>query len=639
MTSESPGAPSTEKTKDKSPSADFWILALSALGVVYGDIGTSPLYAMKVCFYGPIAVPLTMDNVLGILSLFFWSLVFVVGVKYCLFILRADNHGEGGLLALLALLSTTREGEKKAAPGWVLTLILFGSALLFGDGMLTPAISVLSAVEGLSVATRAMEPWVVPITLLILVALFSIQRKGTAGVGRVFGPIMLVWFSVLGAMGIVQIVHAPAVLSAINPLHAIRFLWKADPNSFLVLGAVALCVTGAEALYADMGHFGRPALRVGWYSVVMPCLILNYFGQGALILQHPETVSSPFYAMVPRWGLYPMVLLATAATVIASQAMISGGFSLARQAVQLGYLPRLTIVHTSRRQEGQIYVPEINWTLMIGCVGLVLGFRSSDNIAVAYGVTVMTTMLITSLVFYVLATGTWGWSRWRTALLVLAFLTFDAVFFAANLGKFWHGGWVPCLIALAVFTLTTTWKRGRELLARKISADVSPLDGFVQELRAKKMPRVPGAAVFMSANPNVVPPALTRHCRHSHLLHEQVILLTVESLPVPVVYARDRLDVKDVGHGIHQVVARYGFMQTPNVPIILKGCELFGLAVDTETVTYYLGRETLIPRKIEGMPYWRKVLFVLMSRNSRSATAYFGIPSPQVVELGMQVQL
>ncbi len=602
MTSDSTGAPAPEASTDASPSTNFWILVMGALGVVYGDIGTSPLYAMKACFYGPLAVTLSPENVLGILSLFFWSIVFVVGVKYCLFILRADNHGEGGLLSLLALLSTTEAGKRKGAPGWVLTLILFGSALLFGDGMLTPAISVLSAVEGLNVATPATEHWVVPITLGILVALFSVQKKGTGSVGKVFGPIMVVWFVVLGVTGVVHIWEVPGVLAAINPLHAVRFLLRAEPNSFLVLGAVALCVTGAEALYADMGHFGRSALRMGWYAYVMPCLLLNYFGQGALILQHPDAVSSPFYSMVPRWGLYPMVALATAAAVIASQAMISGGFSLARQAVQLGYLPRLTVVHTSRQQEGQIYIPEINWTLMFGCAGLVLGFRSSDNLAVAYGLTVMATMLITSVVYYVLATKTWHWSWWKTALLVLAFLMFDASFLAANLGKFLHGGFVPCLIAAAAFTLATTWKRGRMLLARKISTDAVPLEAFLKEIQERNVPRVRGTAVFMSANSNATPPALTHHCRHNQMLHERVVLLTVTSEPVPAVHAKDRLAVTQLSEGFYRVVARYGFMQTPNVPIVLQGCSLYGLVIDMETVTYYLGRETLIPRKVEGMP-------------------------------------
>ncbi|MBI4180268.1 potassium transporter Kup [bacterium] len=617
----------------------LWPLVLTALGVVYGDIGTSPLYAIKISFTGGGGLAPTEPNVLGVLSLVFWSVTFVVSFKYLFHILRADNHGEGGILALLSLAARglTKNGMPTTGP--VLILGLFAAALLFGDGIITPAISVLSAVEGLSVATHAFEPFVLPITTLILVALFMVQRKGTASVGKFFGPVVLVWFIALAVTGIAQIIRQPQVLFALNPVHAVRFALTAPSALFWVLGGVFLCVTGTEAMYADMGHLGRRAIQVGWYVLAMPSLVLNYFGQGALLLSRPEAISSPFFEMVPRWGLYPMVLLATAATVIASQALISGAFSLNRQAIQLGYCPRMTIIHTSSEIEGQIYIPEVNWTLMVASIAMVWGFKSSENLAAAYGIAVVGNMLITSCLFYIVLTKTWGWTVRRAAPLVLAFLIVDFTFLASNSLKFLQGGWVPILMAFGLFTLMTTWKEGRRRLAGYFAGKIMPLDEFLDKVAARKTPRVPGTAVFLTANPAGIPPILVHHWQHIGSLHERVVLLSIVNTHIPRVPAKTRLTVKDIGQGFFQVSSVYGYMQSPNVPAILRGCEQLDLRIDLKTITYFLGRETLMPYGRSGMPYWRKVLFILTSRNSRSATAYFGIPPDQVEELGMQVEL
>lgn len=613
-------------------------LALAALGVVYGDIGTSPLYAIKLCFTGPHGMSPSADNILGVLSLIFWSITLVVGVKYLFFIMRADNHGEGGILALLALVSANPDRSVRPT-GPILILVLFGAALLFGDGIITPAISVLSAVEGLSIATTATEPLIVPLTIFILVCLFVAQRKGTGDIGRVFGIVMLVWFSTLAVLGVFHVVSNPQVFRALNPCRAIEFLFSSGASGFFVLGGVFLTITGAEALYADMGHFGKLPIRIGWFGLVMPSLILNYFGQGSLLLNHPEMVESPFYSMVPRWALYPMVLLATSATVIASQALISGGFSLTRQAIQLGYCPRLTIIHTSRSREGQIYIPEVNWVLMFSCIGLVLSFKSSERLAAAYGVAVTGDMVITSLIFYQVTRKTWRWAWWKSLLLLVGFLSVDFPFLAANSVKFIEGGWVPLLMALFIFTLMTTWKTGRKSLGEHIGALTMPQQDFLKKVSGEQTVRVKGTAVFMTANPNGIPPILIHHWKHNQVLHEQVVLLSVLSENVPSIPGKNRLSVASLGQGFFQVTARYGYMQTPNVPILLQGCSLYGLEIDLDQVTFYLGREHLIPSKMRGMTYWRKILFVLISRNSRSATAYFSIPLEKVVELGMQVEV
>ncbi len=610
-------------------------LGLAALGVVFGDIGTSPLYALKECFTGHHAVAPDRAGVLGVLSLMLWSLTGVVTVKYVGFIMRAHNHGEGGILALLALVP---ESFRRAGSVMV-PVVLVGAALLYGDGVITPAISVLSAVEGLEVATEAMKPVIVPATVVILVLLFLVQRKGTAGIGAVFGPIMVVWFVSIAALGVAQIVKNPSVLVALDPRHGVRYLLEHGYHGFLVLGSVVLCVTGGEALYADMGHFGARAIRLAWFGLVMPSLALTYFGQGALILGDPAAAKAPFYGMVPRPLLYPMVALATAATVIASQALISGAFSLTRQAVQLGYCPRVSIVHTSKDQEGQIYIPEINWMLMISCVVLVLAFRESTALAAAYGIAVTGTMGITSIVYFVVLTRTWKWSVWRALPLVGAFLAFDLAFFAANAVKIKDGGWVPIAMAAVVFTAMITWKKGRARLYDFITSRTVQLDDFLAGLEAKPPPRVDGTAVFMTANANGVPPVMLHHYKHNQVLHEQVVLLTIASEDVPFVSPKNRIAVEELRCGFYRVRAAFGFMETPKIPAILEACAIFGLAIDPDTVTFYLGRETLLATKRPGMARWQKGLFSYLSRNARTATAYFGIPADRVVELGMQVEL
>ncbi len=632
-------------------------LALAALGVVYGDIGTSPLYAVKICFSGEHGAAPTPDNVLGVLSLVFWSIMFVVSFKYLRFVIQADNQGEGGILALLALLTrksngdpapvhpwTSRDslhpaGHRAGPPTWAVWMVLFGAALLFGDGVITPAISVLSAVEGLNVATTAFEPYILWITTGILLALFVVQSKGTGSIGRVFGIVMLVWFSALAFLGIYHIVQTPQILWALNPWLGIRFLSSSGFHGFLVLGGVFLCVTGTEAMYADMGHFGKRAIQIGWIAIVMPSLLLNYFGQGALLLSRPEASASLFYEMVPHWGLYPMVVLATAATIIASQALISGAFSLNNQSIQLGYCPRLTVVHTSRTHEGQIYIPEVNYALMAGCITLVWIFKSSDNLAAAYGIAVSGVMLITSIMYYFVTRRTWGWSLRKALPLLVLFLAVDVTFLSANSVKFFQGGWMPILMAIGIFTLMTTWKEGRRRLAKHLGGRSMDPEEFLIEVRDQKTPRVKGTAVFLTANPAGVPPILVHHWKHGHALHEQVVILSVITSHVPHVQAKNRLTFFDLGNGFYRVVATYGYIQIPNVPIILQGCALFDLVIDLEDVTYYLGRETLIPSASTGMSYWRKALFSIILRNSRSATAYFGIPPEQVEELGMQVEL
>ncbi len=610
---------------------------LGALGVVYGDIGTSPLYALKECFSpeNPHAVAVTTGNVLGVLSLVFWSLGMVIVLKYLTFIMRADNEGAGGILALLALVPRAlRQGRSV-----VLLLALFGTALLYGDGVITPAISVLSAIEGLEVATKALEPAVVPLTIAVLVGLFAIQKRGTAGIGRVFGPLTLVWFLTIASLGLKQLVARPDVLLALDPRRAVAFFAANGKHGFLVLGSVFLVVTGGEALYADMGHFGRSPIRRAWFAIVFPALLLNYFGQGAMLLERPEAASNPFYALVPSWALYPVVVIATCATVVASQALISGAFSLTQQAVQLGYFPRVTIVHTSRETEGQIFVPEINSLLLVACVACVLLFRSSSALAAAYGIAVTGTMGITTVIYYVVTTRTWGWSPLRAAPLLVLFLTFDLAFFGANAAKFVHGGWFPVTMAIVVFLVMTTWHRGRQLLWEAIEPTLLPLDTFLDDVAQTTPHRVKGTAVFMASNPKGTPPALLHNFKHNQVLHGQVVLLSVQSLPVPEVSAHDRLTVEDLGQGFFRVSLRYGFVETPDVPAALEECRTKGLAIEPARASYYLGRETLVLSGTSAMAGWRKVLFAFVSRNARPATAYFGLPPNRVVELGAQIQL
>jgi KUP system potassium uptake protein len=623
-------------------SRDLAKVSLGALGVVYGDIGTSPLYALKECFNGEHGVPPTTANVMGLLSLVFWSLTLVIVLKYLSFIMRADNHGEGGILALLALLRGKGAETRKSATVLIM-MGLFGAALLYGDGMITPAISVLSAVEGLEVATTAFQPVIIPLTVAILVGLFLAQKRGTAGIGAVFGPAMLVWFVAIAASGVVWIAKAPGVLAAVNPTHAVRFFAEHKGHGFLVLAAVVLCITGGEALYADMGHFGPRPIRIAWYAVVFPALLLNYFGQGALVMIDPQAAANPFFAMVGGAGglaLYPLVVIATVATVIASQALISGAFSLTQQAVQLGYWPRVSIVHTSGDAEGQIYIPEVNHALMVACCALVLAFKKSTNLASAYGIAVTGTMSITSILFYAVARARWGWSSLRAGAITLIFLSFDLAFFAANATKIHDGGWFPLAIAVLVFTIMTTWKRGRDALYAFLRGITLPLDLFLEDMRRQEPHRVKGTAVFMTSNPDGAPPVLLHHFKHNKVLHQQVVMLAIATHHEPEVMAEDRIQqIRDLGHGIHQVTAAYGFMQTPNVLEALQRCAERGLVVDKDDTSFFLGRETLIITERPGMAKWRKVLFSFLSRNARPANAFFRIPPNRVVELGTQIEL
>jgi KUP system potassium uptake protein len=614
-------------------------LVLMAVGVVFGDIGTSPLYALKECVDPDHGVAPTEQNLLGLLSLVFWSLTMVVTVKYLTCIMRADNRGEGGILALLALVPA-RKGGDAGRIGWLAGLVIFGAALLYGDGVITPAISVLSAVEGLSVATPKLSMAVIPLTVAILFGLFWVQRRGTARIGGIFGPIMVLWFLTLALLGGVEVAKYPAILAAVCPVYAVRFFIAHGWHAFLVLGSVVLVITGGEALYADMGHFGRAPIRVAWFAIVMPALLLNYFGQGAYVLQHPERAGNPFYALVPSVLILPMVVLSTLATIIASQALISGAYSLTRQAVQLGFCPRVTIVHTSGDAEGQIYIPEVNTALAIACIWLVLEFKESSALADAYGIAVTGTMAITSIVYFVVLTQTWRWPVWKAAPLVAVFLSFDLPFFAANAMKFFHGGWFPIAVALSVYLVMTTWKTGRAFLARSLADKMLPLEVFVADVAEHRPHRVSGTAVFMASNPSGVPIVLLHHWKHNQVLHETVVILSIISESVPEVHGADRTTVRNLGRGLYQVVARCGFMETPNVPRIMRdAARQHGLPSTPARTSYFLGRETLLTSGESRMFRWRKTLFSFISRNARSATQYFGIPPDRVVELGMQINL
>jgi len=614
-------------------------LALAALGVVYGDIGTSPLYALRESFYGTHGIPVSPENVLGVLSLVFWSLFLVVTIKYHIVIIRADNKGEGGVLALMALVNGSRVARGLSPRRIIILLGVFGSALLYADGALTPAISVLSAVEGLEIATPELATWVIPGTLVILVGLFLLQTRGTARIGALFGPVMLVWFGTIGILGLSEIVRQPAVLAAIWPSHAVRFFAADVRRGLIVLGAVFLVVTGGEALYADLGHFGHRAIQIAWFSTTFPCLLLNYFGQGALLLRDPTAAENPFYHLAPSWALYPLIALATVATIIASQAVISGAFSLTRQAVQLGYSPRLSIEHTSSHEIGQIYVPSVNWGLMLLTCVLVLGFRTSSNIAGAYGVALSTLMLMTTLMFYVMSREVWGWSFMKAAGVAGMFLWLDVLFFVANALKIRNGGWVPLAIAGAVFTLMTTWKRGREILSKRMLEKTLPLKMLLADLAAEPPIRVPGTAVFMYGTADGTPPALVHNLAHNKVLHEKIVFLTVVTLDVPHVAPAERVVMKRIGKGFNSVVARYGFMDDPDIEDVLAGCRMKSLDIRMEGATFFLGREILVASERPGMPEWREKLFAFMSRNAQRATVFFKIPANQVFEVGAQVEL
>jgi KUP system potassium uptake protein len=610
-------------------------LTLTAIGVVYGDIGTSPLYAMRECFFGSHSVPPTHDNVLGVLSLIIYSLLIVISIKYIAIVMRADNQGEGGILALTALVPQTATNTRPL----LILLGIFGAALLYGDGMITPAITVLGAIEGLEVSTPLFKPFVVPAAVGIIVGMFAIQRHGTHRVGRLFGPIMVVWFVVIAGLGISWIVREPIVLTAVDPRHAGNFFREHGWHGFAVLGAVFLVVTGGEALYADMGHFGKRPIRIAWFGLVLPALLLNYFGQGALMLLDSAAAQQPFFLLAPSWALLPLVGLATAAAIIASQALISGAFSLTRQAIQLGYSPRLDIEHTSSHEIGQVYVPQVNWGLMVATIAIVIGFGSASALAAAYGIAVTLTMVITAILLHVVATERWKW-RLPFALLVTGiFLSIDLAFFGANALKIAHGGWLPLVIGAVLFTMMTTWKTGRRILAQRLAEGAMPLDEFLEKVVQTAPLRVPGTAVFMTAQPGGTPPALAHNLRYNKVLHEKVAVLMVVTEPVPHVPIEQRVRIRTLARNVYHVVVRYGFMEDPNVTDALALAQANGLDVDTDDVTYFLGRETIIVTARQGMAEWREKLFVVMARNAVAPTSFFRLPPERVVELGVQVEM
>jgi KUP system potassium uptake protein len=619
------------------------VLTLGALGVVYGDIGTSPLYALRECFNPEYGIAPTPENVYGILSLLMWALILVVTVKYIGFIMRADNRGEGGILAMLALV-LQKEATAKSRRFLMIALGLMGAALLYGDGMITPAISVLSATEGLTVVSENFEPVVVPLSILILVGLFVGQRFGTAKVGVIFGPVTFLWFAVMAVLGLREVVHVPEILGAINPWHGVTFFFRHGVAGFLVLGAVVLVVTGAEALYSDMGHFGKRPIRLAWIGFVLPALMLNYFGQGALILRDVTAIENPFFLLAPRAMLYPLIALATLATIIASQAMISGAFSLTQQCIQLGYGPRMTITHTSAREFGQIYIPEINWALMVGCLVMVLGFRSSEALGAAYGIAVTGTFILSTILFFVIAYRRWNWPAWKAYAFFLFFMVVDTALFGASALKILHGGWVPLVIGIVIFTMMTTWKRGRAILTERMQDVSIPLEKFLDDLNDRPVTRVKGTAVFMTSEISGVPVVLLHHLKHNKVLHETVILLSIRTAEVPETRREERVSIEALAHGFFRVIGTYGFMEGPDVKEVLQRCRDNGIAARPLDTSYYLGREQLIPRRGPwkkgglSMNIARKKLYSVMARNARSATEYFQLPPNRVVELGTQIE-
>ena len=610
-------------------------LALASLGVVFGDIGTSPLYAVRECLSRAHGVSTSHENVFGIVSLIFWALMIVISLKYVAYVLRADNQGEGGILALTAL--ATSKNLRPNAHKLALAVGLFGAALLFGDGIITPAISVLSAVEGLKLATPAFEPFILPIASVILVLLFSAQRRGTGSVGAVFGPVMLLWFLTLAVLGVMNILRHPGIAQAVNPVHAVGFFVRNGRLGFLVLGSVFLVVTGGEALYADMGHFGARPIRTAWFSVALPGLLLNYFGQGALLLDKPEAIGSPFFNMVPSWGLYPIVMLSTLATIIASQALISGAFSVTRQALMLGFLPRVRIQHTSAHQIGQIYVPIVNWLLMIAAVMAVWGFGSSSGLAAAYGVAVTLDMTITTLLAYVVARIQWHWGKAPALAVTIPLLCLEVTFLSSNLAKIAHGGWFPLTVGAVMYTIFTTWRRGRQILFRKVKESMVPLEDLYELMRVERPARVPGTAVYLTGSDVGTPPALLQGFLHMRAVHERVLLLTIVTEKVARIPSDERVRVQELTHGFWRAVARYGFMETPNVPELLKRSEFSGYSI--EYVTFFLGRETVLANEHSEMTLWRERLFAFLTRNAQPATAFFGIPPSRVMEIGSQIEI
>jgi KUP system potassium uptake protein len=615
-------------------------LALAALGIVYGDIGTSPLYALRECFRASHDLSVTLPTITGLLSLIIWALLLVVTVKYLLFVMRADNQGEGGILALMAL--GQRHREESAFPlriGPVIALGLIGASLVYGDGIITPAISVLSAVEGIEVETTAYRPYTLPIAIAVLLVFFAIQSRGTGRLGEWFGPIMLLWFLTLAVLGIKSAVQTPEVFAAVSPHHAVQFLIDHPPQGFAVLGSVFLVLTGAEALYADMGHFGKAPIRLGWYSVVLPSLLLQYLGQGALLVRQPEAVTNPFYLLAPGWFLIPLVVLATSATIIASQAMLTGAFSLTHQAIQLGYLPRMHIRYTSASQIGQIYVPAMNLMMLIGTVGLVLLFGTSSNLAAAYGIAVAGTMVMTTLLISVVARRQWKWSRPAVILVTGCFLVMDLSFFASNVLKIPHGGWLPLIMGTGIFLLMTTWNGGRRLIAKHLWSKMPQLTTYLTEVRTQPFTRVSGTAIYLTQFPGLTPPSFVQNVRHNKVLHEQLVFLTTTTARVPTVTDSHHVRIEPLAKDVRRVVIQYGFMETPNIPRLLAACRIQGLDLDLDRATFFLSRVNSLATPKPGMALWRERLFIFLSRNSQRASSFFHIPVEQVVEIGVVVEI
>jgi len=623
---------------DMQPRPSLRALAIGAVGVVFGDIGTSPLYTMGEVFSAKYGLGVSQASVLGVLSLIFWALILVVTLKYVIFIMRADNKGEGGIMALMALAQRSARGEPRLR--WTIAVLaIFGAALFYGDGVITPAQTVLGAVEGVKVIEPSLARWVVPISVAILLLLFYVQKRGTAGIGAVFGPVMCVWFVVIASLGLHYILREPQVLAALNPAHALRFFVSHGVIAFVALGGVVLAVTGCEALYADMGHFGARPIRMAWLVFVLPALLLNYFGQGALLLADPSAVSNPFYLLAPRVLLVPMIVLAAVAAVIASQAVISGAFSMTREAIQLGYAPRMRIVHTSRMLSGQVFVPWINGMLLVLVVLAVVGFRSSENLGAAYGIAVTGTMVVTTLLALIVMRRLWHWPRVVVAMIGMLFLVIDLSLFGANLIKVEHGGWFPLVLGLLVFVVMTTWRRGRELLLRELRQSGLPLDSFIASIAEHPPQRVPGTAVFLTANANAVPHALLHSLKHYKVLHERNVILSVETLDTPMAEPDERIELRDLGHAFHSLTLRFGFAEDQDVPAALAACATQGLRFDLMDTTFFLSRETIVASHRAGMVVWRDKLFALMARNALAATAFFRIPGNRLVELGTQVEI
>lgn len=612
---------------------------VAAIGVVFGDIGTSPLYALKECFDPQHGIPFTPQAVFGIISLIFWALVIVVSLKYVLFVMRADNRGEGGVLALMALsLRSVRSGSRWASV--LMMLGMFGACMFYGDAVITPAISVMSAVEGLEIAAPSLTRFVLPITIVILIVLFSMQKSGTAKVGRLFGPVMVTWFVILGVLGVYNIVAAPEIVKAINPYYGIHFIRTHALQAYIVLGSVFLVLTGAEALYADMGHFGIRPIRFAWTALVFPALVLNYFGQGALLLTNPKAIENPFFLLAPEWALLPLVIVATAATVIASQAVISGAFSLTSQAIQLGYVPRMKIMHTSDREIGQIYMPVINWALLLVIIWIVLAFKSSSNLAAAYGIAVTTTMVITTILACVVMVKVWNWNKFLVALIITGFLVVDFAFFGANLIKVEEGGWLPLALGAFLFFMLMTWHKGRQLLRERTAADGIPLGPFLQGLLAHPPHRVAGTAIYLTGGNTQVPVSLLHNLKHNRILHERTIFLTFRTVDVPYVEDANRIEAKDHTGGLYSVVATFGFNETPDVKEVLHLLEAkTDMHFELMDTSFFLARETVVPTKLPGMSIWRERLFAWMHQNAAKPTDFFSIPANRVVELGTKIEI